>query len=71
MWVAAVNTDKHRSMVSAISWDELERRSVAFWQRPRREFRLLLSCLTSDNKCEPVRSWLFKHADQIQEIDRS
>ena len=70
-WVAAVNPDKHRSIVSAISWDELERRSVAFWQRPPREFRLLLSRLTVDKKFEPVRSWILKHADQIQEIDRS
>ena len=68
-WVEAVNPAKHRSIVSAISWDELERRSVTFWQRPPREFRLLLSCLTADKKCEPVRSWVFKHADQIREID--
>lgn len=68
-WVASVNPDKHRSIVSAISWDELERRSVAFWKRPPREFRLLLSCLTADKKFEPVRSWILKHAAQIREID--
>ena len=68
-WVKTVNPNKHRLIVSAISWDELERRSVGFWQRPPRELRLLLSCLTADKKFEPVRSWVFEHADQIQEID--
>ena len=52
-WVAAVNPDKRRSIVLAISWDELERRSVAFWRCPRREFRLLLRCLTADEDFEP------------------
>ena len=69
MWIQTVNPDKHRAIVSAISWDELQRRSVDFWRQPPREFRLLLSYLTTDEKCEPVRSWIFEHADQIQEID--
>ena len=69
MWVAAVNPDKHSAIVSAMSWDELERRAVPFWQRPRREFRLLLSCLRADKEGEPVRSWIFEHAGQMQEID--
>ena len=68
-WVQIVNRDKHRSIVSAIDWDALERRSVGLWQHPPREFRLLLSCLTSDKKCQPVRSWIFEHIDQIQDID--
>ena len=68
-WVQAVNRDKHRSIVSAIAWDALDRRSVTLWPHPRREFRLLLSRLTSDKKREPARSWIFEHADQIQEID--
>ena len=68
-WVRTVNRRKHRSIVSAIAWDALERRSVDFWQQPPREFRLLLSCLTTDKKGQPVRSWIFEHVDQIQEID--
>ena len=68
-WVRTVNRNKHRSIVSAIAWDALERRSADFWQHPPREFRLLLSCLTSDKKGQPVRSWIFDHIDQIQEID--
>ena len=68
-WVETVNPEKHWSIVSAIAWEELQRRSVGFWQRPPREFRLLLSSLAADEKLEPVRSWIFEHADQIQEID--
>ena len=68
-WVRTVNRNRHRSIVSTIAWDALERRSVDFWQHPPREFRLLLSCLTSDKKGQPVRSWIFEHIDQIQEID--
>ena len=68
-WVKAVNRDRHRSIVSAINWDALERRSVTLWQRPPRELRLLLSCLTSDEASDPVRSWIFEHVDQIHEID--
>ena len=68
-WVCTVNRSKHHSIVSAIAWDALERRSVDFWHHPPREFRLLLSCLTCDKKGQPVRSWIFEHIDQIQEID--
>ena len=69
IWVRIVNRAKHRSIVSAIAWDALERRSVEFWQHPPREFRLLLSSLTTDTNGQPVRSWIFEHVDQIEEID--
>ena len=64
-----VNCDKHRSIVSAIPWDDLERRSVSLWQHPPREFRLLLWSLTSENQEEPVRSWIFEHVERIQRVD--
>ena len=68
-WVQTVNCDKHRSIVSAIPWDDLERRSVSLWQHPPREFRLLLWSLTSENQEEPVRSWIFEHVERIQRVD--
>ena len=68
-WVQIVNRDKHRSIVSAVAWDDLERRSVSHWQHPPREFRLLLSSLTSENQEEPVRSWIFGHVERIQRLD--
>ena len=68
-WVQTVNRDKHRSIVSAISWDALERRSDSLWQHPPRELRLLLSSLSSKKQDDPVRSWIFEHIDQIQQLD--
>ncbi|MCY4646078.1 MAG: hypothetical protein OXE73_04310 [Gammaproteobacteria bacterium] len=68
-WVQIVNCDKHRSIVSAIPWDDLERRSVGLWQHPPRELRLLLWSLTSENQEEPVRSWIFEHVERIQRLD--
>lgn len=68
-WVKADNHDKHRSIVSAVCWDDLERRSVGHWRHPPREFRLLLSSLTSEGQDEPVRSWIFEHVERIQRLD--
>jgi hypothetical protein len=68
-FVQRVNSEKHRAIVAAMSWDALERRSLGFWSHPRREFRLLLSNLTTRKNGEPVRAWIFQHSKLIQEID--
>ena len=68
-WLKTDNRDKHRSILSAISWDDLDRRSVGHWRHPPREFRLLLSSLTSENQEDPVRSWIFEHVEQIRRLD--
>ena len=68
-WLKTDNRDKHRSIVSAISWDDLDRRTVGHWRHPPREFRLLLSSLTSENQEDPVRSWIFEHVEQIRRLD--
>ena len=68
-WIRSVNRKKHRTILTAVSWDALELRSANHWERPRREFRLLLSSLSTGNRSDPVRSWIFEHIDKIQELD--
>ena len=68
-WVRSVNRKKHHTILTAVSWDALELRSVSLWKRPPREFRLLLSSLTTGNRFDPVRSWIYEHIDKIQELD--
>ena len=68
-WIRLVNRAKHRQIVAAFDWKELDRRSAAFWAAPPREFRLLLANLMLDKQGRPVRRWLAERADRIQEID--
>ena len=68
-WVQKNNSKKHSEIVAAIDWEGLDRRSASFWPSPPREFRLLLSHLTTDEAGNPVRSWVFERNDRIAEID--
>ena len=68
-WVREVNPAKHRQIVKAIDWKQLEIRTNGLWTKPRREFRLLIGSLLVGRAGGPVRQWVTEHAAQIEDID--
>jgi hypothetical protein len=68
-WIRSRNPRKHREIVDTLDWQELENRTAKHWQRPPRELRLLLDALIVKSDQQPVREWVARHADLIDEID--
>jgi hypothetical protein len=68
-WVRNVNPRKHREIVDAVDWQGLENRTATYWQRPPRELRLLLHALMIQGDEKPVREWIARHANRMDEID--
>jgi hypothetical protein len=68
-WIRQVNSAKHGAIVNSVDWEGLDVRAAELWQRPPREFRLLLHGLVMKNNGDPVRSWIAAHGNKISEID--
>lgn len=69
IWVRQVNPAKHSEIIQTIDWKRLDDRVTGMWQKPPRDFRLLVYSLMTDDEGRPVRQWVAQHADQLTEID--
>jgi hypothetical protein len=68
-WVRRAHPSKHRAIAKAMNWAALEEIVGDKFEKPGREFSLLLVNLVSDPRSgEPVRSWLLRHAKEMKEI---
>ena len=68
-FVRLSNPQKHKTIVAAVPWDILEKRCEPFWKQLPRELRLLLSYLADSRTGEPVRTWVLRHNQLMDEID--
>ena len=68
-FVRLSNRRKHRAIAAAVPWDVMEKRCEPFWKQPPRELRLLLSYLADSRTGEPVRTWILRHSQLMDEID--
>jgi hypothetical protein len=68
-WVKRAHPSKHRELVRATNWAELDDAVSDKLEKPGREFGLLMANLVLDPKtAEPVRTWLLKHAPKMKEM---
>jgi hypothetical protein len=66
--IRGTSEKKHREIVKALNWAKLEAATNQCWATFPRDLRLLLGMLITTKNQEPSRSWVARHADDIQQV---
>lgn len=68
-WVGRMHPAKIRQIIGVMDWNRLDSVIGDKWKTPPRELRLLLGSMRTNRDGEPIRTWVEKHAGQIEVID--